>query len=185
MLPIPLPRTLTYAVSVSTPTSPHPKRRLVVKTITVPGNLEQACREFNTERFFECHETLEEIWQQEHGPVRDLYKGLIQVAAAFVHIRRPNHFGADRLTRTALGYLAPYRLEGALGFDVDTISRDVEAVNRRVHELGTGRIGEYDISLRPHYAFDETKLAAEAIRWGAWGFDAEGNALPMEITVIE
>ncbi|MGH2632791.1 MAG: DUF309 domain-containing protein, partial [Tepidiformaceae bacterium] len=60
---------------------PSPRRRkkeLVYKYITVPGNLAQACNEFNTGHFFECHESIEEIWQQEAGDVRDLYKGLIQ-----------------------------------------------------------------------------------------------------------
>jgi hypothetical protein len=102
-----------------------------------------------------------------------------------VHIQRPNHFGADRLTRTALGYLEPYRVTGAMGFDVEAIARDVEAVNRRVNELGPRHIGEYDLSLRPTYAFDESALPAEARRWDAWGFDSEGNPLEMEITVIE
>jgi hypothetical protein len=157
----------------------------VEKTITVPGNLRRACDEFNSGLFFECHETLEEIWQHEHGAVRDLYKGLIQVAAAFVHIRRPNHFGADRLTRTALGYLAPYRETGAMGFDVDGIARDVEDVNRRVNELGRAHIRDYDLSLRPTYGFDEAALPAEARRWQAWGFDEAGTPLEMEITVVE
>lgn len=177
--------TLLYALTVSTSSSPRPKRRLVTKTVTVPGNFRRACDEFNSGRFFECHETLEELWQQERGGVRDLYKGLIQVAAGFVHIKRPNHFGADRLTRTALGYLAPYRATGAMGFDVEAIARGVEAVNRRVNELGRARIGEYDLALRPVYAFDEALLPAEARRWRAWGFDEAGEALPMEITVVE
>ena len=35
------------------------------------------------------------------------------------------------------------------------------------------------------FAFDATKLPAEARRWSAWGFDADGAATVMEITVIE
>lgn len=163
----------------------RPKRRLVTKRVTVPGNLHRACDEFNSGRFFECHETLEEIWQQDRSGIRDLYKGLIQVAAAFVHIKRPNHFGADRLTRTALGYLAPYRSTGAMGFDIETIALSVEAVNRRVNELGRAHIGDYDLALRPFYTFNETLLPAEAVRWSAWGFDDEGQPLELEITVVE
>lgn len=170
---------------MSTPAAPRPRRHLVTKTVTVPGNLHRACHEFNTGLFFDCHETLEEIWQQDHSGIRDLYKGLIQVAAAFVHIKRPNHFGADRLTRTALGYLEPYRATGAMGFDVETIARGVEVVNTRVNELGRAHIAEYDLSVRPTYAFDESLLPEEALRWRAWGFDESGNPLPMEITVVE
>ena len=151
----------------------------------MPGNFEIACRQFNGEQFFECHESFEEIWQEEQGPVRDLYKGLIQIAAAFVHISRRNFGGADRLSRTGLGYLAPYREEGAMGFDVDAIMTAAEKSHSGVLALGRARMDAFDISVRPVYGFDIGLLAAEARRWGAWGFDSAGNALPMEIAVVE
>lgn len=48
------------------PTSPPRRQKApVTKRITVPGNLRQACDEFNSGLFFECHEFLEEIWQEE------------------------------------------------------------------------------------------------------------------------
>src|ERR1044071_8631319 len=120
------------------------QKRLVHKTITVPGNFRQACAEFNSGKFFECHETFEEVWQEETGEVRDLYKGLIQVAAAFVHLQRRNHFGAERLLRTALGYRAPCRARSAMGFDAEAICRDVEDAYGRVVELGKERISDFD-----------------------------------------
>lgn len=164
----------------------EPSRRerfLVHKTITVPGNFRISCDQFNGGLFFESHESFEEIWQEEQGGVRDLYKGLIQLAAAFVHISRANYVGAERLTRTALGYLAPYRAEGAMGFDVEAIGRDAESVYSRVLALGKGRIDEFVLTERPFYGFDESKLAAEAVRWGAWGFDKDGRALEMDVEI--
>jgi hypothetical protein len=161
------------------------ERHLIYKTITVPGNLRIACEQMNSGAFFECHETLEEIWQEEHGEVRDLYKGLIQVAAAFVHVGRNNHFGANRLLTTALGYLAPYRAEGAMGFDVERICREAELALAEIDRLGKGRVAELDASLAPRYAFDHAVISAEARRWSAWGFDREGNAVEQEIAVIE
>ena len=155
-----------------------------LKTITVPANLHQACGEFNSGRYFECHETLEEIWQEEVGDVRDCYKGLIQVAAAFVHVTRGNATGADRLFRTSLGYLAPYRAEGALGFDIEGICRDVE----RAHALlrSDGPVPAIlEPAVAPHWEVDDEALPAEARRWRAWGFDRAGNPLPMEITVLD
>ena len=47
---------------------------------------------FNQQLFFEAHDVLEEIWLEQRGKENDLfYKGLIQLAGAFVHIqkRRP------------------------------------------------------------------------------------------------
>ncbi|MFN0147149.1 MAG: DUF309 domain-containing protein [Dehalococcoidia bacterium] len=162
------------------------KRRRMprIKLITVPGNLRQACAEFNGGRYFECHETLEEIWQEEAGDVRDLYKGLIQVAAAFVHLTRGNYVGADRLSRTALGYLAPYRPGGAMGFDVDAICRQVESAHRALIANGPENV-VYDPGAAPHFACDESHLAAEGLRWRAWGFDRDGRALEMQIDVLD
>jgi hypothetical protein len=118
------------------------------------------------------------------GGVRDLYKGLIQVAAAFVHAGRDNRFGVNRLLTTGLGYLAPYRAEGALGFNVDEICAAGEAVLAALGGLADDRIHEL-VALAPAYRLDETRLPAEADRWAAWGFDRDGHAEEMEITVVE
>lgn len=165
--------------------APRRRKRLVTKRITVPGNFQRACDDYNAGRFFEAHEWLEEVWQQEQGPVRDLYKGLIQIAAGFVHISRQTEYGSERLLRTAVTYLAPYRPEGGMGWDIETIARDAEDALGRVRSLVPGRLGEFDLSRRPHFAFDASALATESLRWKAWGFDADGNALETEITVAE
>ncbi len=164
---------------------PRKNRRLIEKTITVPGNLRKACEEFNSGNYFECHETLEEVWHEEDGPVREFYKGLIQLAAAFVHISRGNLAGADRLLRTSRGYLAPYRAAGALGFDVEALAAAAEACHESIRALGASGIGEVDLSGAPVWRFDVSALPAEARRWGAWGFGTDGSAMEMTITVVE
>jgi hypothetical protein len=161
------------------------KKQLVTKTITVPGNLQRGCDEFNSGKFYESHESFEEIWQLEAGELRDLYKGLIQVAAAFVHLSRGKYIGAERLLRTALAYLGPYRAEGALGLDVEAICVAAEDVYGRLQKAGPHGVAGMDLSRRPLFAFDIDQLPVEARRWKAWGFDDDGNALPMEITVAE
>jgi len=162
----------------------RPRQRLT-RRITVPGNFAIACEQFNNGQYFECHETFEEIWQEEQGDVRDLYKGLIQIAAAFVHITRENCIGARRLLTTALGYLAPYRETGAMGFDVEAICRKAEASLVQVVALCPGGLERFDPATTPHYAFAPARLAEEARRWDAWGFDRQGDAVEMEIDVIE
>jgi len=42
---------------------------------------------FNTGEFYEAHDVLEQLWLKETGPDRDFYKGLIQLAGGFVHLR--------------------------------------------------------------------------------------------------
>lgn len=161
------------------------ERRIVTRRVTVPGNLARGCADFNSGRFFECHESFEEIWHEEQGPLRNFYKGLIQIAAAFVHLSRGKYTGADRLLRTGLGYLEPYRPEGAMGFDVEAICRAAEDVHARLTAAGPGAVGTLDLARRPHYVFDAGKLRAEAVKWAAWGFNGEGGSRVMEITVAE
>jgi len=44
---------------------------------------------FNQQLFFEAHEVLEELWLPQRGGPRALfYKGLIQLAGAFVHVQK-------------------------------------------------------------------------------------------------
>jgi hypothetical protein len=161
------------------------KKQLVTKWITVPGNLTRGCDDFNTGKFYESHEHFEEIWQYERGSCRNAYKGLIHVAAGFVHLSRRKYPGSERLFRTALAYLGPYRVGGAVGFDIEAVCQDVESMYQRVLASGPAGLAEIDIARRPTFAFDPLALSRHALRDSAWGFDDKGKALEMEITVAE
>jgi hypothetical protein len=43
---------------------------------------------FNNERFWRCHEVLENIWKQSEGEEKRLLNGVILVAAGFVHFQK-------------------------------------------------------------------------------------------------
>ncbi len=44
---------------------------------------------FNQEKFYEAHDVLEHIWlKDKHGANGAFYKGLIQLAGAFVHLQK-------------------------------------------------------------------------------------------------
>jgi len=62
---------------------------------------------FNQQLFFEAHEVLEELWLPQRGQTNDLFfKGLIQLAGAFVHIqknRRQPAIALFKLARLNLG----------------------------------------------------------------------------------
>src|SRR6267378_8189150 len=66
---------------------------------------------FNRQLFYEAHDVLEELWlAQRNGANDGFYKGLIQLAGAFVHLQK-NRFGpAGALLRLSRKYLAPYPL---------------------------------------------------------------------------
>jgi uncharacterized protein len=64
--------------------------------------------QFNTGRFFEAHETWEEVWLHSPEPEKTFLQGIIQVAAAFHHYSRGNTRGARNLLEVGLARLARF-----------------------------------------------------------------------------
>lgn len=54
----------------------------------------EAIRLFNHGNFFEAHEVLEQAWKVAEGAEKIFYQGIIQAAAALVHVQRGNYAGA-------------------------------------------------------------------------------------------
>ena len=99
---------------------------------------------FNACEYYEAHEVLEVLWLRTHGGDREFFKGLIQIAGAFVHLRkqseRPHHATdstrlrpAARLFQRGMEHLAPYgpthlRLDvAALCAFCKSVARGIEA----------------------------------------------------------
>jgi predicted metal-dependent hydrolase len=93
---------------------------------------EKGVGEFNARLFFECHDTLEELWAGVRGPSRDFFQGLIQVAVGFHHLGNRNRVGAGRLLGRALERLEGYPDQYA-GLDLGEL-RAAVAEWRRVLE---------------------------------------------------
>lgn len=72
------------------------------------AQLAHGIRQFNDRLFFECHDTLEEMWSALRGDERDFVQGLIQIAVAFYHLGNGNTPGAVRLFDRGLERLRAY-----------------------------------------------------------------------------
>ncbi len=57
----------------------------------------EGIRLFNQRKFFEAHEVWEQVWKKAEGEEKTLYQGLIQAAAALLHLQRGNSMGAVSL----------------------------------------------------------------------------------------
>jgi predicted metal-dependent hydrolase len=80
---------------------------------------------FNQGLFFEAHEAWEEIWRSTTPEPRDLFQGLIQVAAAlhqFLDLKRNE--APRRTLAKARRRLEPY-IPAALGIDIADLLRSV------------------------------------------------------------
>ena len=64
---------------------------------------------FNRQLFYEAHEVLEDLWlKDKSGPNGAFYKGLIQLAGAFVHLQKNRPQPAAALFKLALANLEKY-----------------------------------------------------------------------------
>lgn len=64
---------------------------------------------FNRQKFYEAHDVLEELWLERRlAPEGNFYKGLIQLAGAFVHLQKGRLGPAAALLRRAMFYLGQY-----------------------------------------------------------------------------
>ena len=81
---------------------------------------------FNKGEYYECHEVIEELWLETppNDLHRDLYKGVIQAAAAIYQYQRGIWSGAIGLCRTSVEYLEKYGAE-ALGLDVQGLAGEM------------------------------------------------------------
>ena len=92
---------------------------------------ERGVSEFNAGLFFECHDTLEELWSGLRGPCRNFFQGLIQVAVAFYHLGNGNLRGADSMLARALRRFEGYP-DCYYGFDLAGHRDDLEAWRARL-----------------------------------------------------
>ena len=64
---------------------------------------------FNRQLFYEAHDVLEDLWLKDrHGVDGNFYKGLIQLAGAFVHLQKNRLRPAAALFKLALANLGQY-----------------------------------------------------------------------------
>lgn len=86
---------------------------------------------FNERKYYEAHDVLEHLWLQCHDENHHFFKGLIQIAGAFVHLQkqflRPDHPKDGRRLRPAVrlfhlgaSNLDPYRPRH-MQLDVDSL----------------------------------------------------------------
>jgi hypothetical protein len=82
---------------------------------------------FNRGLFFDAHEELEAAWRAEPGPIRNLYRGILQVAVAYYHLERNNLPGAMKVFSRSRRWLLPYN--GIwMGIDLDRFKSDAERI---------------------------------------------------------
>jgi predicted metal-dependent hydrolase len=107
---------------------------------------------FNAGQYFEAHEAWEAVWLEAEREMRNFYQGLIQVAAAFVHLQRNEYPGTVRLLDEGLRKLRSYPPE-TLGVQLAPLIAQARTVQQRVIEVGEHRLREIDLRALPQIEF--------------------------------
>ena len=106
--------------------------------------------EFNRGYFFECHDTLEEMWAGVRGPSRDFFQGLIQVSVGFYHLGNGNPAGAQSMLERALKRFAKYPPR-YFGFDLDAHRAELRGWLGRI---AAGEAAAESLDALPKWRFD-------------------------------
>jgi uncharacterized protein len=106
----------------------------------------EGLRLFNAGEYFEAHEALEAAWNEEKGPVRELYRGVLQIAVVYLHITRRNYNGAIKVYDRSQKWLKDWPAI-CRGVFVEELRRDAKVVIAELQRLGADRLSEFDPSL--------------------------------------
>ncbi len=101
---------------------------------------------FNSGKYFEAHEELELAWRDEPGPVREVYRGILQVGVAYYHILNRNYPGAVKMFKRAWSWLKPYPNQ-CRGIDLARFLTDARRVETEIISLGAERLAQFDPGL--------------------------------------
>jgi uncharacterized protein len=125
-----------------------------------PPGLLRGIEEFNRRAYFECHETLEELWNQERVGRRqrprqslqsgcdNLYKGILQVGVGCYHLLRRNYHGATVKLQSGADYLAPFA-PVCMTVQVARLIADARTLRAELVALGPDHFTEVDLALLP------------------------------------
>ena len=103
----------------------------------------QGIEQYNAGYFFEAHETWEELWLPSPWPIRTFLQGMIQTAAAFVHLMRREYPGTIRLLNAALEKLDTFPAD-YMGIDAARLVSEARRAREELLALGPERFQEWD-----------------------------------------
>jgi hypothetical protein len=96
------------------------------------GSLAEGLQLYEAGEFFAAHEAWESRWLESQEPEKTFLQGLIQVTAAFHHLRRKNPLGTTRLLQAALRRLEPYPAHFG-GISVTLLCSDIQERLQALH----------------------------------------------------
>ena len=114
----------------------------------LPEGVVRGIEEFNAGKYFEQHEMLELVWRAELRPIRDLYRGVLQIGVGCLQVERGNAIGAIKMIDRAEKWLQPFR-PACQGIDVDQLLVDAARLREEIERRGPDQAHRVDRRLFP------------------------------------
>lgn len=106
----------------------------------------QGVEKFNNREFYPQHDLFEEQWVNTEGPVRDLYRAVLQVGVAYYQIQRGNHRGALKMLLRAVQWLEALP-DVCQTINVKQLREDAYAVRAALEQTAPADIASFDQTL--------------------------------------
>ncbi len=111
-----------------------------------PPEALEAIRKFNAGEYYAQHDLLEALWMAEPGPVRDLYRAILQVGIAYYQIERGNRRGALKMLLRSVQWFALLP-DVCQGVDVADLRANAAHVRAALEAQGDDEGADFDKAL--------------------------------------
>ena len=109
----------------------------------------EGLRLINAGKYFEAHEALEVAWLEEQGKVRELYRGILQIAVVYLHATRRNYNGVIKVYGRSQKWLKDWP-DFCRGIHIAQLQKDAASVVKEIERLGIQNISQFDdLLLKP------------------------------------
>lgn len=112
----------------------------------LPPLAQQGVEKFNAGEYYPQHDLFEAQWVQTEGPIRDLYRAILQVGIAYYQIERGNHRGALKMLVRSVQWFAILP-DICQGVDVRQLREDSYRVRAALESLNPADMSQFDRQL--------------------------------------
>ena len=108
---------------------------------------------FNDKKFYEAHESWEELWTEFNLDDALLIQGLIQLSVAYFHITNINLKGSKNLFNKSLSKLEKFKLKNNRNINVQEIIDIAEIALQKV--ISIKNVNDFDWNMVPKIKIDK------------------------------
>ena len=112
----------------------------------LPPLAREGVEKFNAGQYYKQHDLFEEQWMKTEGPVRDLYRAILQIGVAYYQIERDNYRGALKMLQRSVQWISVLP-DVCQGIDVKQLREDSYRVRAELERLGEANFSAFDRSL--------------------------------------